>query len=367
MSLLVISGPGDVHAAALAWAARAYGMETLLWSPAPPWGRPGSVRFAADGSADYRFPARGGDVTPASVGAVWLRRWPQPHFPSTFDEGDRLAARNELAAFHRGALALLPSDILWANPVAARDCANFKLRQLAVAASVGLRIPETLVTDDAAEARGFVASRPAGGIIYKPFYTFHWHSAGKRRHTVTTPVTEADLDAPEQLAWCPGIFQVFVPKASELRVAVFGRTCVAVRISEQDPIDWRLRQADMKVEPCVLPEAVERKIHRLMDGLGLAMGMIDFIVTPEGEHVFLEVNEQGQFLWVEEMCPEVRLLDTCARFLASGNRHFRDSMIASAGVAFGDFLGSPAYEEVQTDDREFREAGGVHNPLLIRE
>jgi hypothetical protein len=32
--------------------------------------------------------------------------------------------------------------------------------------------------------------------------------------------------------------------------------------------------------------------------LGLAFGCIDLIVTPEGEHIFLEVNEMGQFLWV---------------------------------------------------------------------
>jgi hypothetical protein len=26
---------------------------------------------------------------------------------------------------------------------------------------------------------------------------------------------------------------------------------------------------------------------------------LDFIVTPEGQHVFLEVNPAGQYMWVE--------------------------------------------------------------------
>src|SRR5882672_6715415 len=42
--------------------------------------------------------------------------------------------------------------------------------------------------------------------------------------------------------------------------------------------------------------------------LGLAFGCIDLIVTPEGEHIFLEVNEMGQFLWVEQDEPRSELL-----------------------------------------------------------
>ena len=36
-----------------------------------------------------------------------------------------------------------------------------------------------------------------------------------------------------------------------------------------------------------------------MDAFGLLYGAFDFIVTPEGRHVFLEVNPAGQYLWVE--------------------------------------------------------------------
>jgi hypothetical protein len=367
MSLLIISGPADIHASAVAWAVEAYGHRVVQWSPAPPWADPGFVRFAPGRPVDYRFRGLGGEVTPRSVDAVWLRRWPQAHLPASFGDGDRLAARNELAAFHRGVLALLPEQALWANPVAARESANFKLRQLELARAAGLAIPDTLVTDDAAQARDFVMSFPRGSVIYKPFFTFHWQKGDRLYHTVTTPVTERDLDEPEQLRWSPGIFQKFVPKACELRVCIFGRACIAFKITDQDPIDWRTRQEEMKVEPCRLPAAVESRLHRLMDALGLAMGMADIIVTPEGDHVFLEVNEQGQFLWLEEMCPEAGLMDRCARFLASGTRFFQDRMIESANLSFADFLKTSAYEDVEKADRDFRAAGGVRNMLLIKE
>jgi hypothetical protein len=34
--------------------------------------------------------------------------------------------------------------------------------------------------------------------------------------------------------------------------------------------------------------------------MSLGFGSLDFIVTPDGEHVFLEVNPVGQFGWIVE-------------------------------------------------------------------
>jgi D-alanine-D-alanine ligase-like ATP-grasp enzyme len=36
-----------------------------------------------------------------------------------------------------------------------------------------------------------------------------------------------------------------------------------------------------------------------MEHLGLVYGAFDFIVTPEGRYVFLEVNPGGAYMWVE--------------------------------------------------------------------
>ena len=36
-----------------------------------------------------------------------------------------------------------------------------------------------------------------------------------------------------------------------------------------------------------------------MDELGLVFGTIDLKVADNGEHIFLEVNPQGQFLYIE--------------------------------------------------------------------
>jgi len=40
---------------------------------------------------------------------------------------------------------------------------------------------------------------------------------------------------------------------------------------------------------------------RVVEALGLCFGAIDLIVTPDDDHVFLEVNPNGQWLWIEEL------------------------------------------------------------------
>lgn len=364
MAVLIVCDPADIHVSAIGWALEHYGVRAIRWHPAPPWAPAGSIRFES-GSVDYRFAAAGGEIAPRSIDAVWMRRWPNPVCPPGFGDGEKIAARDASAAFHAGLLELLPRDILWANPLRGRASASFKLRQLAAAVAVGLPIPRTLVTDDGAQAREFAASGRDGQMVYKPFHAFFWERPGHEvYHTVTTPVGEADFDDPQSLLWSPGIFQTFIAKAFELRVAVFGRTCVAAKIFDQDPIDWRTRQFDMKVAPYALPEAVELRLHALMERLGLTMGMADFIVTPEGEHIFLEVNEQGQFLWAEQMCPDLPLLDTCARFLAGGDPGFDSEPAPGSGPLYGAFLAT-AFDTFREEERRFFEAGGTYaSPTL---
>lgn len=59
-----------------------------------------------------------------------------------------------------------------------------------------------------------------------------------------------------------------------------------------------------------MPKLIEQQCVALMKKLGLAFGCFDLIVTPENEYYFLEVNEQGQFLWVEEENPNISMLNT---------------------------------------------------------
>lgn len=50
----------------------------------------------------------------------------------------------------------------------------------------------------------------------------------------------------------------------------------------------------------VLSERISDFCTEYLKRMNLNFGCFDFIVTPEGEYVFLECNPNGQWLWIEE-------------------------------------------------------------------
>ena len=116
-------------------------------------------------------------------------------------------------------------------------------------------------------------------------------------------MTEAEIENLDLIRHTPGIFQKAVPKAFEVRATVVGTRIFAARIDSQAQdetrLDWRRRPFDVEDEPIHLPDDVAERVRLFMDAFGLVYGAFDFIVTPKGAWVFLEVNAAGQYMWVE--------------------------------------------------------------------
>jgi hypothetical protein len=165
----------------------------------------------------------------------------------------------------------------------------------------------------------------------------------------------------DRLTNCPGIFQENVEKDSEIRVNVMGREAHAIRIYTQEDnrtlVDSRVTQGKIKsrtqVHTC--DEKLKVMCFAIMDSLGINFGCFDFIINSSGEYVFLEVNEMGQFLWLEEWEPEIPVLDTFVKFLMSKNPLFDRSLTGAPSVTLADFLRSPDFSAYQERVRGFRE------------
>ena len=106
---------------------------------------------------------------------------------------------------------------------------------------------------------------------------------------------------------------------------ILGRRALAARVlsqqTEKGKVDWRRSQDELQLEPTCLPPEVAARCFALLDELGLVFGCLDLVVTPEGEYIFLEVNEMGQFLFVERGCG-LPLLDAFSEFLLQGSVDF---------------------------------------------
>ena len=56
----------------------------------------------------------------------------------------------------------------------------------------------------------------------------------------------------------------------------------------------------------------------LVRSYGLNFGAVDLILTPDDRYVFLEINPNGQFLFVQERVPELRMGEAMAACLIRG-------------------------------------------------
>jgi glutathione synthase/RimK-type ligase-like ATP-grasp enzyme len=100
------------------------------------------------------------------------------------------------------------------------------------------------------------------------------------------------------------IFQAYVPKLVELRITVVGRRIFAAEIHSQRTnhtrCDWRrYDQGQTPHRPHELPRDLEQRCTALVERLCLRYGAIDMVLTPDGRYVFLEINPNGQYLWIE--------------------------------------------------------------------
>jgi hypothetical protein len=120
----------------------------------------------------------------------------------------------------------------------------------------------------------------------------------------TSLVRDEDLDHLDSLRHAPMVFQALVPKEVELRVACVGRRAFAGAIdashSERGRVDWRSAHPDeVRWQAAELPAAIAVCLQALFERLGLCQGAVDLIRTPDGRHVFLEVNPVGEWGMLE--------------------------------------------------------------------
>ncbi|MBN6150786.1 hypothetical protein JR065_10570 [Xanthomonas sp. AmX2] len=337
MKLLIVAGSEDFHALAVEYAMRVKGRTVhRLSSDNLTRADTLSLRFDAQGS-QTRLDLGGRPISLESIGVVWNRRPYESIQTSPVADEDAPFMRREVSAARDGLYQLL-ARAQWVNPVESVARAENKIHQLTCAVEIGLRIPETLIGNDPAEIRAFLGQH--ADCIYKPLQGYVWLQEGRRRATYTARVREADLPNDPVLRAVPGIYQRRVEHAYEVRAQFFGRQCAAIKIdvSSHDCLDWRLVQGAIECcERANVPEDVQIRCLALMERLGLVSAGFDFLVGSDGEWTFLEANQAGQFLFLEDWCPELPVLDMFCEFLADPSPQWRYRPHA-APIRFAEFI-----------------------------
>ncbi|MNE53265.1 Ribosomal protein S6--L-glutamate ligase [compost metagenome] len=99
----------------------------------------------------------------------------------------------------------------------------------------------------------------------------------------------------------PCIYQELIEKEFEVRVTVVGEKVFSASIDSQSDndtkIDWRKKKLVFtKVE---LPFEIEYLCIEIVKKLNLLFGAIDLIKDKNGNYIFLEINPNGQWAWIE--------------------------------------------------------------------
>lgn len=275
------------------------------------------------------FTLDGRTFTSRDVRAVWLRRWGRTETTSPVRAApglEPLAARmnahltGELNAAAGGLFASLTGARWLTRP---GDVSVNKLHVLAVAAAAGLEVPPTLVTNRPDEmerfrrAHGRVVTKNIGVADIFPLYA---HSFG----LYTAEVGEADAAALPATVF-PTLVQAMVEKEFEVRTFVLGHEMHSMAIfsqsDEQTSVDFRRYNAHRpnRCVPYRLPAGPGVALRALMDELRMETASVDFIRTPDGRHVFLEVNPAGQFGMMSHPC-NYRLEKRVASYLIERSR-----------------------------------------------
>lgn len=198
----------------------------------------------------------------------------------------------------------------WVNhPLLAKNIyGHNKLIQLNIASLVDFSVPDTIISNSFHHIIDF-CKKHGGEIACKPLYGQRLTSGDEKSFigVYTQLISQSQLEKMRRnVELAPAIYQRYIRKKSELRITVIGSNIFSCEIhsqnSEKTKHDWRRYDfANVAHNTFTLPCDIIHKLKAFMVRSGLNYGAFDFILTPENQYVFIEVNPSGQYGWIEQL------------------------------------------------------------------
>jgi hypothetical protein len=195
--------------------------------------------------------------------------------------------------------------------------------QLSIALNVGFLVPLTVMTNSKAHIPSAFLEEDRQWV-HKSFLPHVWIDGSVTRHTATS-LMQQDLGAFSEDAFstAPGIFQHRIQKQHDVRVVMFSNDFHAFQISTGKSgasLDWRpeLLKGRASVDRIEMPLDIRQKLVDFSKIAGLVHGSFDFVVDLDDQWWFLEVNQSGQILWIDDQLPTDGTFQPMLRFLSHG-------------------------------------------------
>lgn len=242
------------------------------------------------------------------ITAIWERR---PEIPSELpfvSEIEEINKHNiEEAHGFLSFIRYYLKDVYSIGSIVEDRPSSSKMLQLSIAHQLGMRIPNTCFSNEKEPIAHLAEQHKC--LSLKPISNSSVFLNGEEEYVFYSQkaMSKDLLQQPEEaFTQTVSFVQNYVEKAYELRITVINQDVIACKIDSQiqdddkGKIDWRQGyDYNLKHEIVELPENIRQFCLAFLQRMKLNFGCFDFIVTPEGEYVFLECNPNGQWLWIE--------------------------------------------------------------------
>ena len=319
MKIIVLAPEDDNHTAPIKWSLEKAGYKVACWSGLAWTEAEQASLYFADDTKVMLGPH---SVDPGDV--VWIRRPEPPEHNPSVSEADRKFAENEYRSFYYAIVYLLQKLPVWViNKYAASRFTINKSAQLLIARNCGLKVPRTLMSNSPSAVKDFL-EHGRNRTICKAFMPHVWQKQDKPEAgvavTETFELKREQLPADEVLTFAPGIYQDMVEKQYDIRMVIMGSHVYSYALHNPlKALDWRqdAGQRKIQVEAIATPPEVHKGVLAFAKECGICFGSIDFAVDMNGDWWFLEINEQGQFLWLDQFNPSLKINEKFCAFITA--------------------------------------------------
>ena len=210
--------------------------------------------------------------------------------------------RNEITYILEGIYKVLRNKY-WLNDVYSIREAENKIYQLQMAQEVGFRIPISLISNESEQVYNQIRKNNNDCII-KPIKSGNMKDAKHPKVVFTTKLSDEQIENNERIESFPIFIQENINKQFDLRITVIGNNVYTAQIHSQldkdSEVDWRKGQQILEHSNHELPNEIVGMCIELTKKMKLNYSAIDMILDKRGNYIFLEINPNGQWAWIEK-------------------------------------------------------------------
>jgi glutathione synthase/RimK-type ligase-like ATP-grasp enzyme len=188
------------------------------------------------------------------------------------------------------------TQVEWLSTLTALARADNKVVQLAAARTCGVATPRTVVVSH----REMLPAELGDRVVVKPLGPGDFVSDEGVGHVVWSTVMDRGNRELDSLVAAPFIVQEIISAAAHLRVVTVHDRVFGGRLSADGlKTDWRRHdEAHHAFEPFAVPPHLAGRALALTRHLKVGYSSQDWIETPAGNFVFLDLNPAGQWLFL---------------------------------------------------------------------